>query len=159
VTISEGTAFVSWSGIEGWPAIVWGTLAHNFSAESGTVNGAPVDAEDTAYGFGIEIGDPKELFLIGVEYSYIPANAVLSLYTDSDMFDGYTNREGFGVYLSRELAANTELKLSLWDGEPIKTTASGGGDGPFNPDDFSTWTTGSHQADRRRFQADVNFKF
>jgi len=156
VRIGESTAYVTWSGIDGWPALVWGTLAYNFSAESGTVLGAQVDSDATAYGFGIEIGDAKALFLLGVEYSHVPANAVLSLYTDSDMFDGYTNREGFGVYLARELAANTELKLSLWDGEPIKTTASGGGNGPYNP---NTWTSANQQANRRRFQADVNFKF
>ncbi|MEX2208410.1 MAG: putative porin [Myxococcota bacterium] len=156
VQIGETSAYVSWSGIEGWPALVWGTLAYNFTAEAGTVNGVRVGPEAAAWGFGIEIGDPKALFLLGIEYSYIPANAVLALYTDSDMFDGYTNREGIGVYLARELAANTELKLSLWDGEPIRTTGSSGGDGPFNPD---TWTSANQQANRRRFQADVNFKF
>ncbi len=155
VRIGESTAFVSWSGIEGWPAIVWGTIAYNFTAEAGTVLGASVDADATAWGFGIEFGDPKALFLLGVEYSYIPANAVLALYTDSDMFDGYTNREGFGVYLARELAANTELKLSLWDGEPIKTTGSTP-NGPYNP---TGMTSAFQQANRRRFQADVNFNF
>ncbi len=156
VRIGESSAFVSWSGIEGWPAIVWGTLAYNFTAEAGTVLGAEVDSDATAYGFGVEIGDAKQFFLIGVEYSYIPANAVLSLYTDSDMFDGYTNREGFGVYVARELAVNTELKVSLWEGEPIKTTASGGNNGPYNP---NTWTSANQQANRKRLQADVNFKF
>lgn len=152
--IGEGTVFMSWSGIEGWPAVVWGTVARNFTAEAGTVDGARVDSEDTAYGFGVEIGDAKAFFLLGVEYSHIPANAVLGLYTDSDMFDGYTNREGFGIYLARELAVNTEFKLSLWEGEPIKTTGSGGGDGPYN---ISTST--DQQANRKRLQADVNFKF
>lgn len=155
VRIGESTAYVSWSGIDGWPAMVWGTIAYNFTAEAGTVSGVPVDADATAWGFGIEFGDPKALFLLGVEYTYIPANAVLALYTDSDMFDGYTNREGFGVYLARELAANTELKLSLWDGEPIKTTGSTP-NGPYNPTGL---TSAYQQANRRRFQADVNFKF
>ncbi len=156
VHVGETSAFVSWSGIEGWPALVWGTVAYNFTAEAGTVNGVRVGSEAAAWGVGIEIGDPKALVLLGVTYNYIPANAVLALYTDSDMFDGYTNREGFGVYLARELAANTELKLSLWDGEPIRTTGSSSGDGPFNPD---TWTSANQQANRRRLQADLNFKF
>jgi hypothetical protein len=155
VRVGETSAFVTWSGIEGWPAILWGTVAYNFTAEAGTVSGVPVDSEATAYGFGIEIGDPKAMFLLGIEYSYIEANAVLALYTDSDMFDGYTNREGFGVYLARELAANTELKLSLWDGEPIETTGSTP-NGPYNPLGL---TSSYQQANRRRFQADVNFKF
>ncbi len=93
--------------------------------------------------------------LLGVEYSYIPANAVLALYTDSDMFDGYTNREGWGVYVARELAANTELKVSLWDSEPIRTTGSTP-NGPFNPVGL---TSAFQQANRRRMQADLNFKF
>jgi hypothetical protein len=156
VRVGESSAYVTWSGIEGWPAIVWGTIAYNFTAEAGTVLGASVDAEAAAYGYGIEIGDPKHWFLLGVEYSYVPANAVLALYTDSDMFDGYTNREGFGVYVAREVAPNTEFKVSLWDGEPIKTTASGGGNGPYNP---NTWTSANQQANRRRLQADLNFKF
>ena len=154
--IGESTVFVNWSGIEGWPAVVWGTVAYNFTADTGVVEGASVGPDQTAYAYGIEIGDAKALFLFGVEYSHIPANAVLALYTDSDMFDGRTNREGFGIYLARELAANTELKVSLWDGQPIKTTASGDGDGPYNPD---TTTSANHQANRKRLQADVNFKF
>jgi hypothetical protein len=71
------------------------------------------------------------------------------------MFDGYTNREGWGVYLARELAANTELRLSLWDGEPIETTQSVP-NGPYNP---AGMTSAFQQANRRRMQADVNFKF
>ncbi len=154
--IGESTVFVSWSGIEGWPAVVFGTVAYNFTADSGFVNGARVGPDQTAYAYGIEIGDAKTFFLLGIEYSHIPANAVLGLYTDSDMFDGYTNREGIGVYLARQLASNTEFKLSLWDGEPIKTTASGSGDGPYNT---SANESANQKANRRRLQADVNFKF
>jgi hypothetical protein len=159
VHIGESTGFVTWSGIEEWPALAWGTVAYNFSAERGTVNGARVGPDAAAYGYGIEFGDPKAWFLLGVEYTYIPANAILSLYTDSDMFDGFTNREGVGVYVSRELAPNTEFKLTFWEGEPIRTTASGGGGGPYNPDDFTSWVTDSHRANRKRMYADLNFKF
>ena len=152
--IAEGTVFVTWSGISGWPAVVWGTLAYNLTADAGTVDGVRVDPEQTAYGFGIEVGDAKALFLLGVEYSHIPANSVLGLYTDSDVFDGFVNREGFGVYVAREVAANTEFKLSLWEGQPIKTTASGEGNGPYNIS-----TSADHQANRKRLQADLNLKF
>jgi hypothetical protein len=152
--IGETTLFVSFSGIEDWPMMVWGTLAYNFSAEAGTVDNVRVDPQATAYGFGIEVGSAKSFFLLGVEYSHIEANSVLALYTDSDMFDGYTNREGFGVYVARELAANTELKVSLWDEQPIKTTASGEGNGPYNIS-----SSADSQANRKRLQADVNFKF
>jgi hypothetical protein len=152
--IAEGSVFVTWSGIEGWPAVVWGTVAYNLTADTGEVDGVRVGPDQTAYGFGIEVGDAKALFLLGLEYSHIPANSVLGLYTDSDMFDGFVNREGFGVYLAREVASNTEFKLSLWEGEPIKTTASGEGNGPYNIS-----TSSDHQANRKRLQADLNFKF
>jgi Putative porin len=152
--IAEGTVFVTWSGISGWPAMVWGTLAYNLTADAGVVDGVRVHPDQTAYGFGIEIGDAKALFLLGIEYSHIPANSVLGLYTDSDVFDGFVNREGFGIYLAREVAANTEFKLSLWEGQPIKTTASGEGNGPYNIS-----TSSDQQANRKRLQADLNFKF
>ena len=152
--VGESTVFVNWGGIEGWPAVVWGTVAYNFSADAGIVDGVRVGPDQTAYGYGIELGDPKGFFLLGVEYSHIPANSVLGLYTDSDMFDGVTNREGFGVYLVRELAVNTEFKLSLWEGEPIKTTGTTAGSGP-----YSISTTADESANRKRLQADVNFKF
>lgn len=154
--IGESTVFAKWSGFERWPAVVFGTVAYNFTADSGFVNGARVDPDQFAWGYGVEVGDAKQLFLLGIVYSHIPANSVLALYTDSDMFDGYTNREGFGVYVARELAANTEFKLSFWEGEPIKTTASGGGDGPYNPTEYES---AAQKANRKRLQADVNFKF
>ena len=70
------------------------------------------------------------------------------------MFDGQTNREGWALYGFREIWTNTELRLSLWDKRPIKTTASGLGNGPFN---ISTAT--DSQATRYRLQADLNFKY
>mgnify|MGYP003444056530 CR=1 FL=1 len=59
--------------------MVWGTVAYNFSADRGTVEGARVGPDQTAYGYGIEIGDAKKFVLIGVEYSHFPATAALSL--------------------------------------------------------------------------------
>jgi len=84
----------------------------------------------------------------------VEANAVSALYTDSDMFDGKTNRRGWTVYGFREIAPNIEARLWLWEGVPIKTTASGTGEGPFN---ISTGT--DSQANFYRMQADMNFKF
>jgi len=155
VRIGETSAFVGFSGIEQWPLSVYGTLAYNFTAEAGTVSGVRVGPDAAAWMLGFEIGDAKEWFLLGVEYSYVPANAVLALYTDSDMFDGYTNRKGWGAYVARELAANTEFRLSLWDGDTIKTTGSMP-NGPYNP---AGMTSAYQQANRQRMQADVNFKF
>ncbi|MGH9884891.1 MAG: putative porin, partial [bacterium] len=146
--IGETSVFMTWSGIEGWPIEVWGTLAYNFSAQAGTVDNVHVDQDATAYGYGVELGSSKGWFLLGLEYQHIEANSVLALYTDSDMFDGFTNREGWGVYVGRELAANTDLRITLWDEYPIKTTASGEGNGPYNIS-----TSSDHQATRKRLQA------
>jgi hypothetical protein len=152
--IIESSGYVSWGGLDGWPVILWGTWAQNLAADGAVVSGVRVGANDTAYGVGVEAGDPKTLFRVGLAWQHIEANAVPALYTDSDMFDGQTNREGWALYGSRELWSNTEFKLSLWDKAPIKTTASGTGTGPFN---ISPAT--DSQAERYRLQADLNFKF
>jgi hypothetical protein len=70
------------------------------------------------------------------------------------MFDGRTNRRGYAFYGARELAENTELKISLWEQDPIKTTQSGVGGGPYN----ISGSTDS-QTDRSRLQVDLNFKY
>jgi hypothetical protein len=152
--ILESSGYVSWAGIPDWPAIVWGTWAQNLAADGSVFKGVRVGANDTAFGYGVEIGDAKQIVRVGLAWEYVEANAVPALYTDSDTFDGLTNRQGWALYGAREIATNTELKLSLWDERPIKTTASGAGNGPFN---ISTAT--DSQATRYRLQADLNFKF
>jgi hypothetical protein len=153
VNLGEASVYLTWSGIDGWPALLWGSYAHNFTAESGVIDGVSVDDEADAYGFGFEIGEAA-LVRLGVCYNHVEANAVLGLYTDSDLFDGFTNREGFGVYASHAFSSYSEFKLTLWEGEPIKTTASGNDNGPYNIS-----TSSDHAANRKRLQADVNFKF
>jgi hypothetical protein len=152
--IVESSTYVSWAGVDGWPLLVWATWAQNIAANSGVVNGVFVGDNNTAWGFGAEIGDAKKIVRLGAAWQHIEANAVSAQYTDSDMFDQKTNRQGFALYGYREVATNTELRLSLWDGHPIKTTASGAGNGPFN---ISTGT--DSQANRVRLQADMNFKY
>ena len=152
--ILESTGYMTFSGIPDWPLLVWGTFVSNLTAEDGVVNGVEVGRENNAYGAGFEFGDAKKWARLGVEYQWVEANAVIAEYTDSDMFDGKTNRRGFGFYGARELAANTELKVSLWEENAIKTTDSGLGDGPYN---ISTGT--DSQANRSRLQVDLNFKY
>jgi len=153
MSIGEGTVYLTWSGIEGWPALLWGTYTTNFSANSGTVDGVRVDDEADAFGFGVELGDAA-LVRLGLAYNHVEANGVLGLYTDSDLFDGYTNREGFGIYATHAFSPYSDFKLTLWEGTPIKTTASGEDNGPYN---ISPGV--DHQANRKRLQADVNFRF
>lgn len=150
----ESSAYVSFGGVESWPVTVWGTWVMNLAADGGIVRGVSIGAEDQAWGTGFELGDAKKWARFGVAFQHVEANAVPAQYTDSDMFDGRTNREGWAFYGFREIATNTEVRLWLWDGHPIRTTASGAGGGPFN----ISGTTDS-QANRRRLQADLNFKF
>ncbi len=154
MSVIESSGYVSWAGLEGWPVILWGTWVQNLAADGAIVDGVRIGAEDQAFGFGLEAGDAKKLLRFGVGYHHVEANAVAALYTDSDLLDGRTNRRGFVLYGFREVATNTELRFSLFDGHPIKTSGSGFGDGPFN----ISGTTDS-QANRRRLQADLNMKF
>lgn len=152
--ILETSGYMNFGFIPDWPILVWGTYINNLSADDGIVAGVPVDKENQAWGVGTEFGDAKKWVRLGVAYQWVEANSVIAEYTDSDMFDGKTNRRGFAFYGARELATNTELKVSLWEGDAIKTTQSGVGGGPYN---ISPAT--DSQADRSRLQVDLNFKY
>ena len=152
--IIESSGYMTWAATTNWPITFWGTWIQNLAASDGIVKGVHVGANDVAYGFGAEIGDPRAWFKAGLAWQHVEANAVVALYTDSDMFDGQTNREGIALYGSREVAANTEVRLWLWDKSPIKTTGSGVGGGPFNISPAV-----DKQADRLRLQADLLFKY
>ncbi len=152
--IVESSTYVNWAGVDDWPVLVWATWAQNIAANAALLGGVHVGDNNTAWGFGVEAGDAKKILRLGVAWQHIEANAVSAQYTDSDVFDEKTNRQGFALYGYREVATNTELRLSLWDGHPIKTTASGLGNGPFN---ISTGT--DSQANRVRLQADMSFKY
>ena len=152
--IFETSGYMNLAYVDEWPIVVWGTYVNNLSAESGIVAGVPVGKQNEAWAVGTEFGDVKKWARLGVAYQWIEANSVIAEYTDSDMFDGRTNRRGWAFYGARELAANTELKISLWEENAIKTTDSGDGGGPYNqgagPDS---------QANRSRLQVDLNFKY
>jgi len=150
----ESSGYVSFQAISGWPITFWGTWVQNLAANAGVVSGVRVGANDQAYGFGTEVGDAKNWFKVGAAWTHVEANAVPALYTDSDMFDGFTNREGWALYGAREITPSIEARITLWDKEPLKTTDSGAGGGPFNISPAV-----DRQADRRRLQADLNFKF
>jgi hypothetical protein len=152
--IIESSGYLTVNAIDDWPALIWGTWIGNLSAHGGVVNGVSVSAQNNAWGVGVEIGDVKKWARLGVAYQYVEANGVIAEYTDSDMFDGRTNRRGYAFYGARELAENTELKISLWEQDPIKTTQSGVPGGPYN---ISPGT--DSQTNRSRLQVDLNFKY
>ena len=77
--------------------------------------------EDTGWGVGFETSDKMKWIKAGFGYWYLEANAFPSMYTDSDLLDGVTNRKGWAVYISRQIFRNTDLNFSAFVSEPIQT--------------------------------------
>ena len=147
--IGEVSGFARIATSEVWPLLAYGIYVQNFEAERAVIGTVPVSEEDEAWGAGFEIGSSRRFALLGVGYFHVEANSVMALFTDSDLFDGRTNREGFAIYAARKLSANTELRLSYFDADEIENT--GGAAGPFS--------SSIADASRRRLQTDINFKF
>jgi hypothetical protein len=143
-SVVETGAYLTYSGFESWPITVYGDLALNVDAESSTLFPGAGE-EDTAWGVGVEVGDSKKIVKLGAGYWRIEANSFPSMFIDSDFLDGRTNRQGWAFYGSREIFANTEMKLTLFVIEPIETE-----------DAFLASIRGS---DRLRLQSDIIFKF
>ena len=102
--------------------------------------------DDLAWGIGGEIGDSKEYVKVGMGYWEVQANATFSGFVDSDLFDGKTNRKGFGFYLSKQILENTEFALSTFWSRPIETS-------------LPAYEESRSKAHRVRVEADMQFKF
>jgi hypothetical protein len=142
-SVAEAGAYFTYSGLESWPVTVYGTYARNLDAKTSRLTGA--GAEDTAWGVGVEVGDSKKYAKLGVGYWHIEANAFPSMFIDSDFLDGRTNREGYAFYGSRQILANTEVKVTLFVSDEIQD------DAPF--------LASVRNAERMRLQSDIVFKF
>jgi hypothetical protein len=119
--------------------------AQNFDAEDSQLfPGA--DQEDQAYGAGMEVGDKKKWVTLGGAYYAIEANAWPAQFTDSDLFDGFTNREGFAFYAVREILPNTDLSLTTFFSNDID-------------DNITSFPVSVRDAERFRIQADLEVKF
>jgi hypothetical protein len=124
-----------------WPVLLHAHLAKNLDA--GSIAGA--GKQDLGWGLALEVGDPKQSVLLGVGYYALEADFGPSLYTDSDVLDGFTNREGWAFYGSRQVWPNTELSLELFMSDELETGV------PFN--------TSVSAAERLRLRSDVIVKF
>jgi hypothetical protein len=60
------------------------------------------DSENTGWMAGVELGS-TELVRLTVMYASIGRNATMALFTDSDMFEGFTNAKGWLFAAEREL--------------------------------------------------------
>lgn len=158
--IGDLTAFIGTELSADWPVAVFGRYARNFTADSGFCTGrnvspiecagAPfsgassVGAEDDAWSLGLELGS-SQIVKLGFSYFYIEANAVMSMFTDSDLLDGFTNRRGWVVYGGRQLTPNTEFKFAYYQSKYIER-----GGAFFRSTSFSP---------RSRLQTDIFFTF
>ena len=124
-----------------WPVLVHAHFAKNLDA-------APIlgaGEQDLGWGAAIEVGDAKQFALLGVGYYQLEADFGPSLYTDSDVLDGFTNREGWAFYGSRQILPNTELSLELFMSDELENGL------PF--------VTSVTAAERLRLRSDVIVKF
>ena len=117
--ISVGS-FVLVDYFEDWPIRVYADWAQNLDAASSM----GVGKEDTAWGVALEVGSSKKWVKLGAGFWHVEANAFPSQFIDSDLFDGVTNREGWAVYASRKMLANTELKGTLFVSDAIKKSVA-----------------------------------
>jgi hypothetical protein len=69
--------------------------------------------EPDGWGFGIEIGTPDVLQLRAM-WAQLDRNSTVALFTDSDLFDGYTNAKGWYISVARKLSDHVTLKLSYY---------------------------------------------
>ena len=146
--VIELAAYSRFTHHENWPVLLYGHFAQNLEADS---PGGTSD-EDIGWGVGVEIGDKKKYVMVGGGYYYFEANFSPSQFTDSDLFDGFTNREGFLVYASRQLFSNTDLNLTLFSGDAIEDGPAFDLNAIFPDDSFPS-------AERYRLMTDLVVKF
>lgn len=97
----------------------------------------------------LEIGSSKKWATLGAAYLHLEANSVVAQFTNSDLFDGRTNRRGWYLYGSKELTPGVEFKVEFFDSDAI--TRTGCASGPF--------TSGFTDAVRKRGRMDLVFTF
>ena len=105
-----------------WRLLAYGGYSKNLSAEPSQLFPG-VGKESIGYNFGIEGGDKKRIVRIGGAYYYLEANAFPSQFIDSDLLDGYTNRKGPVVYLTRYLFKGVDFKFTGLVSDAIETSS------------------------------------
>ncbi len=130
---------------ESVPITLYGSFSDNLSAEASALF-PPAGKENIAWMLGVELGDKKKYVQVGTGYAYLEANAFPSMFVESDLYDGQTNRKGWLVYGSRQLFENTDLNVTAFLSKAIDNAL------PAYEDSLS----GAH---RLRLQADLLVKF
>jgi hypothetical protein len=141
--VVETQAFFS-TGLGSIPLVVSGGYSDNTSAmASETYEG--VGPNSVAYNFGFELGSKKKALLGGLGWYHIEANAFPAQFIDSDLLDGYTNREGLLFFLAKTVMKDTDLGLQFFRSDAIE---SGEGFGE-----------SAKNSKRNRLQIDMIYKF
>jgi hypothetical protein len=143
VTLGDLRAWLRYKGNDSWPLLVYGNVVHNFSAES--VLAFSAGEEDLGWGIGFQIGDKKKFAQLGAAYFRVEANAVPANLTDSDLFQGHTNREGWVFHGTRQLFKSTDLNFTLFISDEIE--------------DSITHSDSLEDSDRTRLQTNIVVKF
>lgn len=138
----EIAGYARYKGIEDWPILLYGHYARNLDAGTAAMS----SDEDTGFGVGLEVGDKKKNVKLGFGYYLSEANYFPAQFTDSDLFDGRTNRKGFTVYGSRQVLPNTDLNVTLFKSDELRSG-------------LPTFETSVRNADRIRLQTDIVVKF
>jgi hypothetical protein len=74
------------------------------------------ETEPDGWGFGVQIGTP-EILEFRAMWAQLDRNSTVALFTDSDLFDGFTNAKGWHVSLARKLSPNVTLRLTYYSAQ------------------------------------------
>lgn len=141
IAMYDFRTWVAFQATDTIPMKIYGNYLVNSDAEKTVFTNG--DKEDTAWMIGIEGGDKKRFAKLGFGYAEVETNSVLGSYTDSDFFDGKSNRKGFVAYMQRTIAKGTDLKVTLFQSDALE-------------DDMDVNLS---KSDRFRMQTDIVFKF
>ena len=117
ISATELACMLRWRGIDGWPLLVYGHLVRNHDATSV----AGTSDEGLGFGIGFEIGDKRERLALGAGYFRMEANAWPSRFVDAPLLGGRTNQEAIVLHALREILTDTDIKVSLFIGDPVET--------------------------------------
>lgn len=145
MTVISPSFYVRSNFFELVPITAYASYSNNLSAES-SVLFPQAGKENDAWTVGIELGDKKKYLAVGAGYAWLEANAFPSMFVESDMFDGQTNRKGWIVTSSREIFTNTDLNFTAFLSKAIDEALPA----------FEDSVSGAH---RLRVQTDVVVKF
>ncbi|MBM4381834.1 MAG: putative porin [Deltaproteobacteria bacterium] len=138
----ELSAYAKSTHVAEWPVLLHAHFTKNLDAVSLPGEGK----QDTGWGVALEVGDAKQLALLGVGYYALEADFSPALYTDSDLTDGFTNREGWAFYATRQVLSNTELTLELFMSDALEKSSP-------------LFNTSIADSERFRLRTDVVVKF